>query len=364
MLFLKFLLYYLQGDITLTKKEKVKNSFFTLKLFLLIFIMFAFISKIFNFLNKLDKKKDPKKIELKTINTLTKILSISKKIAKNNKKVKIIPFGFPSIFRDQCKNCIEETIILNDEKLKCKLLYINEPDSIDDFIIYLHGTARDHTQWIEKNGFGIQFKEIFNNMPISIVSLSFGMSYIIKNNLPFPFECDLENIFIYKIIPHIRKNINKNGNIHLIGHSIGAFSAFNLCFKYPDVFKSVFAISPFITKYSPFNNDFEYYKNAIYDNPSWSYFIKYNLIHAFQNENEWANNNPFDLVDKIDSNKISLIIITEAEEELLGFNENIEAFRKKLNDKKVKYFYYKVKGDHHRCDIREGYKIFYNELKK
>ncbi|HOL58000.1 MAG TPA: alpha/beta hydrolase-fold protein [Spirochaetota bacterium] len=324
------------------------------------------MAKFFEFIYRINKnkKKDIKKIEEKTVKTLTTILSIFKRISKN-KKVKIIPSGLPSTFIYNCKVCKKESILLKDERLKYKLLYIKDINNLtDDFIIFLHGTARDHTQWLEKNGFGDQFKEIFKDKHPAFASISVGMSYLIKDNLPFPYDVDLEKVFLEKIIPYIRNKLNKNGNIHLIGHSIGAFSAFNLGFKYPEIFKSVFAISPFLVKDSPFKSDFLYHKDAINNNPEWSYFIKYNLMYAFKDEDDWKMNNPYDLVDSIDSQKTPFIIITEAEKELIGFNENIFYFLEKLNNKGLKYHYYKVKGDHHKSDIREAYKNFYRYLIK
>lgn len=319
------------------------------------------ISKLFNFFNKYTKTKNLKKIESNTVKSLTRILNFFKKIDRYS-KWKPVPFGISAFSVSKNIKCKSEIFYLEKERLKIKLLLCdNYKNNNEDFIIFLHGTARDHTQWLNKKGFGDQYFSIFpKDKILPVVCVSFGMSYIIKNRLPFPFEVDLESIFIYKILPYLRERIDKNGIIHLIGHSIGAFNALNLIFKYPNIFKSVIAISPFIVSKSPFLENFEYYKSALLENPLWSYFIKYNLMYAFKDKNDWIENNPINLLDKIDKNFSSKIIITEAITELEGFRENIEFFLKKMREKNITFNYYFVKGDHHNSDITEAFKNFYN----
>lgn len=326
--------------------------------------MFAIVTRFFNFVNSFSKyqKKDLKKIELKTIRTLNNFLAFFKKISGNS-KWKSVPFGIPSFIIDKNIKHTKETLYLKEDRLKCKLLFADyESKDSNDFIIFLHGSARDHTEWLDKNGFGTQYNSIFGNRTIPVVAVSFGMSYIIKDGLPFPYDADLEKIFIFKVIPYIREKLNKKGAIHLIGHSIGSFSAFNLAFKYPDTFKTVFAISPFFVSDNPFNEDFVYYKDALKTNPTWSYLVKYNLLYAFKDQDDWRENNPIDLLYKIEKEKAPLIIITESNEELEGFNENILYFIKKLEQLGINYNYYRVNGNHHNSDIKDAYRLFLSKL--
>lgn len=311
-----------------------------------------------------NKDENLEKIEYKILINLNRILSFFKTIAKCY-KWKTIPFGLPAIFIDKRIQYEKEIYYLNEERIKVKLLFTfnNSQNYNNEFIIFLHGSARDHTQWLDKNGFGSQYIDVFKERIIPVVSVSFGMSYIIKDNLPFPFEADLEKIFINKLLPYIKEKVGRNGRIHLIGHSIGAFSAFNLALKYPSIFRTVIAISPFLVKENPFNENFEYFKEALKINPSWSYLVKYNLIYAFKDQKDWYYNNPFDLLEKIERNNAPLIIITEAFRELEGFSENICAFIEKLKHKAIPCYYFKVRGHHHVSDIKDAYRLFFNSLK-
>lgn len=184
------------------------------------------------------------------------------------------------------------------------------------------------------------------------------MASLIINDLPFPFNANLESIFINDIIPYFQKTLNKHGKIYLIGHSLGGYNALSLGLRHPSVFRVVIAISPFISTKSPFDDKFVNNKSVTKKNIVFTKFIKKALIYTFKDEKKWDEYNAFDIVNNSNNKNYPFIIISSSQEELPEFTYSIKNFLKSLDDKKIEYKYFITPGNHQKPKIEKLFVFF------
>lgn len=282
---------------------------------------------------------------------------------------KFIPKGINPLLID--KNIIYEkgSIYFRTEMLKLNYIITGneKKKKNNDLIFFFHGVGRNENQWLDKNGFGKQFIKISDEIAgenIPVVSISFGMAFLLINRVPAPFSADLENLFINKIIPIFQKKLNRYGNIYLIGHSMGGFSAISLALRHPDLFKLILAISPFILTTSPFYENYDADNEELRKAKLWSKMLKSMLTYIFTENTHWKNYDPFYLINTINQENSPLLIISKTDKELEGFSYAINQFKNKLDKRSITNFYIDLEGNHHVQNIKPVLNIFINKIKE
>lgn len=271
---------------------------------------------------------------------------------------KPIPFAF-NIYPIEKNISYQRGIIkLIDENIQVRYLITNYDENNNDsgdIIFFFHGIGRNEYQWIDNNGFEKQFLEAvhsdnnFKNIPV--ISISFGMASLIINDIPYPFDANLESIFINELIPYFKKLLNKNGKIYLIGHSMGGYNALSLAFRHSDLFPVVIAISPFIPIKSPFKKNFEKKINNSNKDNFFLIFLKKTLKYTFKDEKNWNKYNFFNKITKANNNDVPYIIISSSDKDIPEFSYSIKVFLKKMQKEKINYKYFLTPGSHQKPKI-------------
>ncbi|MBN2547040.1 MAG: hypothetical protein JXB50_14660 [Spirochaetes bacterium] len=254
--------------------------------------------------------------------------------------------------------------LIADEKIMVKFAIVEnfiKKDS-DDIIFYLHGINRSELEWIEENGFGAMFYNVIKENPsldsFTVISISLGGAFVFIEDAPFPYSANLESLFLNNIIPYFKNKYLKTGNVYLIGHSLGGYNSITISFRYPDKIKAIAVISPYVAPISPFSSDFDK-KGTELNMPKLQVkILKTLLISAYESESKWFEYNPFMLIEKQD--KFPYISISDAKNDLPGFEWSIDNFVKELEKNNIEHAYCKSEGDH-RSTCK---KIFYNFLEK
>ncbi len=230
----------------------------------------------------------------------------------------------------------------------------------EDIIFYLHGINRSELEWVEENGFGSMFynviKENSNFNSFTVVSLSLGGAFVFIENAPAPFSADLESLFLNNIIPYFKNEFSKSGKVYLIGHSLGGYNSITVSFRHPDKIPAIAVISPYVAPISPFTKYFDKKGEELKMPKLQVNILKSMLTKAYGSETKWLEYNPFQLVEK--QNKFPFIAISDAKNDLPGFEWSIDNFAKELAKKNIEHSYCKSEGDH-RSTCK---KIFYNFL--
>jgi pimeloyl-ACP methyl ester carboxylesterase len=267
---------------------------------------------------------------------------------------------------------IEKSIVFNkgiyyikEAGLKCKFVATNLNSKEQDLIIYLHGVGMTELEWVEENGFGKIYFDILNEdsklKKITAVSISLGPAFFFIDGAPSPFNADLEEIFLNKIIPHFQKLLNKNGKVYLIGHSMGGYNALSMSLRHPERFPLVFAISPFVAPISPFEEEFKL-KGIELRMPKFQIKIFRRMLkRAFKNEEKWEEYSPYFLVKAGKINNPPFIVLSRATMELPGFDEAIDKFVELLENKKINHFNCINEG-HHKSVCHKAFKEFLNRI--
>lgn len=252
--------------------------------------------------------------------------------------------------------------ITKENNIKVKYVISEQNNDNKNLVFYFHGIGRSEYEWIEEDGFGRMFYDVIKNndnfKPITVVSISLGGAYLFVEDAPEPYNDDLETLFVDEIVPCFKRKLSKNGNVYLIGHSMGGFNALVLSFRNPDVFKTVTAISPFVAPISPFTEEFEKRGKELKMTSLQIAIIKKMLTTAFPNEEKWHEYNPFSLVKNYNKTERPYVFLSSATEDLPGFSESIEEFSKILDKNKFSHKYCKSKGDHKSV----CYNLFYSFL--
>ena len=287
---------------------------------------------------------------------------------------KPVPFGLD--FREKDKNIHYIRGSLKGDKGRIKIQYLissknrlknNEYSPGKGIIFFLHGAGRSVKQWIDKNGLGTEYFETLEKFPalhgLPIVAISFGMSFLIVNDVPYPFEADLENIFINEIVPYFTDKLNRSGPVYLIGHSMGGFNAISLSLRHPEKFPMVLAVSPFLLPVSPFAADLSKTIKELEDKKIWAGALKGMLTYLFKNDINWQKYNPFNLVLNNPNSRYPILFFTLAENDMAGFHQSIENFRELiLKTSKFQSYFFKVAGDHYHPTAKPVFPAFLNKI--
>lgn len=279
-----------------------------------------------------------------------KILSLILLILFFNCK-KIVQFG------EKPKELQEDIIFeqgkvyFKEERLEAR--YVITKELVKDnknncLIFYFHGLNKTELEWVDKNGFGNTYYNELRNNPdfksFPVVSISLGRSFLFLKYLPAPFDADIESLFINKIIPYFKEKLKANGNVYLIGHSMGGFNALTLSLRNPEIFPVIAVISPYVAPISPFTEEFDKMGEKLMMPKLQTKILKSTLTKAFQTEEEWYKYNPFKLVEK--NNNFPFIIMSAATNDLPGFETSIKDFDKLLTEKKIDHSFCNIQGDH------------------
>jgi len=259
-------------------------------------------------------------------------------------------------------------IYLGDNKIPVRYVISNvTKDKSNDIIFYFHGLGRSEFEWVEENGFGSIYADILKQNPKfknnTVVAISLGAGFFFLNDAPPPYNYDLEKAFIKEIIPYFKKELNINGKIYLIGHSMGGFNVLTLSLRNPDIFPVVMAISPYVATTSPFSPEFDEMGKKLNLPKFRLNILKKQLLMAFENEDKWNEYNPYELIKNSKTKKYPYIIITRASEDLPGFNETISDFVSVLKKYNVPYNHCESKGDHHSV-CQHAFYVFLNQISK
>jgi len=255
-------------------------------------------------------------------------------------------------------------VFFEEEKLELKYVSVENyirKDS-DDIIFYLHGINRSELEWIEENGFGKMFYNVLKENPdlksYTVISITLGGTYLFIEGAPSPYNTDLETFFFKKIVPYFKEKYSKKGNIYLIGHSLGGFNALILGLRNPDKIKAISVFSPYVAPISPFSKDFEN-KGKELKMPDFQVAVlKSMLTNAYKTEEKWNDYNPFVLLNK--NTNFPYIALSDAKNDLPGFEWSIDNFNKELEKKRIEHSFCKSEGDHRTtCNY-----TIYNFLKK
>lgn len=283
--------------------------------------------------------------------TFTNCKKIIRPGRKPRKISKIIPYKSNSIY-------------FEEERLNVNYLYVEnylKKDS-DDIIFFLHGIYRTEFEWVEEKGFGELFYQVINKNPqlksYTVIAISLGGAYLFINEAPAPFHVDLETFFLNKIIPYFKNKLSKNGNVYLIGHSLGGFNSLMVSLRNPDKIKAIAIISPYVAPISPFSPQFEQKGRELKMPRTQILMLKNMLTRAFETPSKWLAYNPFVLIKK--QQQFPYISISGAQNDLPGFADSIEDFSQELEKYNIAYYYCKSAGDHRTTCMN----IYYNFLKQ
>ncbi len=265
---------------------------------------------------------------------------------------KPIPFGMNLYEIEKTISYQSGTIKLVAEDLYVRYVitdFDKNNKNSDDLIFFFHGIGRNEMQWLDKDGFAKQFLNVINSNKsyknTTVVSISFGMASLIINDTPYPFNANLESIFINELIPYFQNQLNKHGKIYLIGHSMGGFNVLSLGLRHPELFQIVIAISPFVAPISPFDDRFE---EKINNHNFFLKLFKKMLIYTFKDEKIWNEYNAYNILRKNQLHNNPLIIISTSEKELPEFTNSIKLFNNLMKEKKIKFHYFSTQGTHQR----------------
>lgn len=159
-----------------------------------------------------------------------------------------------------------------------------------------------------------------------IVTISFGKHWLLVNNARFPFL----RLFTNSIMPFLEKKMGGlgNGHRHLIGESMGGFSAAYLALKKPGLFSRVALLCPAITTIGPFSSNQEI-ENYIGRTGAFPFFVNKMLRISrsiFINNKDWDNHNPLTLLKKYNGSNKTKFYVSTGIWDNYGFQEGSEAF--------------------------------------
>jgi pimeloyl-ACP methyl ester carboxylesterase len=215
-------------------------------------------------------------------------------------------------------------------------------------IIFLHGFNGTELDWVKDKGFGSLYYETLKANPelksLPVVSISIGGIYVFEDGAPDPYNADLEQMFFNDIIPYFQKMLSVNNKVYLIGHSLGGFNSLSLSLRHPDKISGIAVISPYVAPISPFTDEFDKKGKELKMSDFQVKFLKTLLTGAYVTEKKWFEYNPFKLVES--GKSFPYISISDAKNDLPGFEWSIDNFNALLDEKSIRHNYCKSSGDH------------------
>ena len=177
---------------------------------------------------------------------------------------KAIQFGVPPKELQKDMSYEQGKVYFEDERLEARYVITKElvkEDVNNSLIFYFHGLNKTELEWVKKDGFGsVYYNEIRknpNHKSFPVISISLGRTFLFLKYLPAPFDADMESFFMDKIVPYFKKKLKANGNVYLVGHSMGGFNALTLSLRNPKFFPVIAVISPYVAPISPFTEEFD-----------------------------------------------------------------------------------------------------------
>lgn len=226
-----------------------------------------------------------------------------------------------------------ESLFFNGTEVRY-LLPEQYDENSEDIIFYFHGMNNSEYSWLAPGAQGSVYYSILEEHPEfesnPVVAISFGSIYLLLDQLPDPYNADLETIFLEELVPYFREKLDRQGNIYLIGFSMGGFNAASMAMRHPDMFPGVALISPYTAPISPFEEEFdEFGKTNGMSRLSVS-FTKNLLTSAFQTPERWDEYNPYYLAET--QEKHPYIVMSATTEDLPGFEWAMNTFSDTLTE--------------------------------
>ncbi|GEM_PF-4645590 len=146
----------------------------------------------------------------------------------------------------------QQTVRVNSAKSYSFTIYKDMKSSDNSSVIYyLHGSGGDHNSWINSH------KKIINEFRLKhkpspvIIGISFGNRWLLTPEYPGKNKSGFLEYFIEKVIPDIEKQLEYPvKQRYVMGISMGALSAAQLIFRFPELFDKGIIITPPIYPFS------------------------------------------------------------------------------------------------------------------
>jgi pimeloyl-ACP methyl ester carboxylesterase len=269
---------------------------------------------------------------------------------------KNIAFGQRPMVLDKDIKYEKGSVHFNEDNLDVKYIVVRDhlrKDSDDGIVFYLHGFNRTEYEWVEDGGFGSLFYRTLKSNPdlksYTVVSISLGGIFVFVDGAPSPYNADLEKMFFDRIVPYFREKLSKKDGIYLVGHSLGGYNSLTLALRHPDSISAIAVISPYVAPISPFTTRFDEKGKELKMTGFQIKMLKSLLTGAYSTEEKWDSYNPFMLAQTAD--KFPFISVSDAKNDLPGFEWSIDNFNAILEKKGARHSYCKSEGDHNStCD--------------
>lgn len=140
----------------------------------------------------------------------------------------------------------------------------------------------------------------------------------------------------------------QGGRRHLIGQSMGGFSAAEVALRNPGMFSRVALLCPAITTVGPFSSPVEIddYIQRTGANPRLVKRMLKISRSVFINQKDWENHDPLRLLKKYDSSKRSKFYVSTGLSDGYGFLEGSEEFVDIAKDQSIISKWVPVPGGH------------------
>ncbi|WP_415061204.1 alpha/beta hydrolase-fold protein [Bdellovibrio sp.] len=223
-----------------------------------------------------------------------------------------------------------------------------EATTSNDIIYFFHGLGGSEETWFTQclGTLVIQKWWQFRGYRPRIVAISFGPQWLLVNNKRFP----LLPLFTKGIMPFLEKKMGglQGGRRHLIGQSMGGFSAAEVALRNPGLFSRVALLCPAITTVGPFSSseEIENYIERTNANPRLVKRMLKISRGVFLNQRDWENHDPLRLLQKYSSAKRSKFYVSTGLSDGYGFLEGSEEFVDIAKDQSIISKWVPVPGGH------------------
>lgn len=203
-----------------------------------------------------------------------------------------------------------------------------EATNNDDIIYFFHGlngSAKTwFTQWV--GTLMVQYVWQSKGYRPRIVSVSFGKEWLLVDNK----KHNLLTLFSNQVMPFIEKKMGglRRGQRHLIGQSMGGFSAAQIALKKPGLFSRVALLCPSITTIGPYASKREV-DDYIYRTAAWPWMVRKMLLisrNIFSDKADWDKHDPLILLKRYRYTTKSKFYVSTGMWDGYGFQEGSSVF--------------------------------------